>query len=380
VSWSYKKLSEICELNIGKTPSRSEKSYWEIDNNGGEIWLSIADITRCKGLEIFESKEKITSKGASLFKSVEAGTLMMSFKLSIGKLAIAGADLYTNEAIVALPIKNKNEVDTKFLYYFLSFYDWDKESENDVKVKGKTLNKAKLKEILVLVPPLISQQKIVTKLDLIFAEIENSVRVTESSIQRIDLLFSNYLKEMFRDISLGNASFKKFDECIEKFKFKNKIQRSQYLSQGDYPIVSQEVDLINGYWSDKQDVINVDKPVIVFGDHTRAIKYIDFNFVAGADGTKILIPNNFLESRYFYYFLLANQIEGKGYARHYRFLKELNVPIVSLSNQKEAFTKLDRLKFVTENSKRLLLLKADGLAHLKKSVLSQAFNGELVKD
>ncbi len=197
MTWAVRRLSEICEINLGKTPSRSNKLYWDAEKVTSNIWVSIADLTRLNGQYISDSKEYISVQGASLFRPVKAGTLLMSFKLSIGKLAYAGCDLYTNEAIVALPIKNKNEINPNFLYYYLQSYDWDKETENDIKLKGKTLNKAKLKEIKVPVPSLLIQQKIVEKLDEIFAEIDKAIVATEANIKNAETLFQSYLAEVF---------------------------------------------------------------------------------------------------------------------------------------------------------------------------------------
>ena len=169
--WEQKRLADICEIKLGKTPSRSNKSFWDEEKSGNNIWVSIADLTKLNTRFIENSKEYISDKGASLFKPVKAGTLIMSFKLSIGKLAYTNCDLYTNEAIVALPIKNKNQINSDFLYYYLHGYDWNKETKNDVKLKGRTLNKAKLNEIKIPVPPLPEQKRIVAKLDKAFAEI-----------------------------------------------------------------------------------------------------------------------------------------------------------------------------------------------------------------
>jgi type I restriction enzyme S subunit len=75
--------------------------------------------------------------------------LLVSFKLTLGRLAFAGVDLRTNEAIAALNIKKEDEIIKEYLYHYLTFFDWDKLASGDVKVKGKTLNKTKLKEITI---------------------------------------------------------------------------------------------------------------------------------------------------------------------------------------------------------------------------------------
>ena len=144
-------------------------------------------------------------------------------------------------------------------------------------------------------------------------------------------------------------------ETLLKVPSTKKIRKSEYLGEGMYPIVSQEEGLINGYWNDGSDVLKIEKPIVIFGDHNQIIKFIDFDFVKGADGTKVLSVKPFLEPKFLYYFLLANPIEAKGYARHFRFVKELTVPIPPLEEQKrivaildEAFAGLDRARAHTE--------------------------------
>ena len=132
-----------------------------------------------------------------------------------------------------------------------------------------------------------------------------------------------------------------FEDCIDKVVYPRKIQRKEFLSDGAFPIVSQESDFINGYWNDSQVLFNVDKPVIIFGDHTKIIKYVDFDFVLGADGVKILAPKLFLNTKFVYYYLLAHPIQTLGYARHYRLLKDIKVLFPTLSEQRRIVTILD---------------------------------------
>ena len=118
---------------------------------------------------------------------------------------------------------------------------------------------------------------------------------------------------------------KEFEDCLEKVVYTNKIQRKDFLEVGDYPIISQEQDFINGYWDNSNDLFKVKKPIVIFGDHTQVLKYVDFDFVLGADGVKILQPTNSIDPRFFYYFLQNINLGSLGYARHYRLLKEIEV-------------------------------------------------------
>ncbi|WP_052573924.1 restriction endonuclease subunit S [Haloferula sp. BvORR071] len=134
---------------------------------------------------------------------------------------------------------------------------------------------------------------------------------------------------------------KPFEDCIEAVKYTRKIPRADFLGEGLYPVVSQEAEFVNGYWNDKNDVFEISSPLIIFGDHTQVIKYVDFDFVLGADGVKILQPREFLHPRFFFYQLQAADFPSLGYARHYRLLKELAIRFPAPSEQQRIVAILD---------------------------------------
>ena len=116
-----------------------------------------------------------------------------------------------------------------------------------------------------------------------------------------------------------------FEDCIERVTYTQKIQRKEFLDDGAYPVVSQEEDFINGYWDNEADLFKVTTPVVVFGDHTKVLKYVDFDFALGADGVKVLQPRDFLLPKFFFYQLQTANLDSLGYARHYKLLKELDI-------------------------------------------------------
>ena len=124
-----------------------------------------------------------------------------------------------------------------------------------------------------------------------------------------------------------------FEECIEKVTYTQKIQRKDFLDDGSYPIVSQEKAFINGYWDNEADLFKVTTPIVIFGDHTKVLKYVGFDFVVGADGVKILQPQKFLLPKFFFYQLQTANLNSLGYARHYRLLRELEIAYPSLAEQ-----------------------------------------------
>ena len=150
---------------------------------------------------------------------------------------------------------------------------------------------------------------------------------------------------------------------------------------GDYPVVSQSKNLIDGY-SNERDKIFSDVPVIIFGDHTRVIKLIDFEFVVGADGTKLLKPIK-ANPQYVELALKALTINmiDRGYSRHFQFIKDLPIPLPPLSEQQAIVEKLsallaeiDRLK--AEEQSLASLQKAYPQT-LRASVLAAAVRGDL---
>lgn len=123
----------------------------------------------------------------------------------------------------------------------------------------------------------------------------------------------------------------------------NQIQTKDVKPDGDIPVVSQGQNLIDGYCDDKEKEI-VDLPLVMFGDHTRNVKYIDFPFVIGADGTKFhhCIAVN---PKYIYYWMMyaASTLRNRGYARHYSLLKEQPIPLPPIEEQERIVKELDGL-------------------------------------
>ena len=182
-------LQQICDIQIGKTPSRSVPEYW-----GGELpWVTISDFAA--GRIVTTTQERITRIGAakSGSKRIPRGTLLLSFKLSLGKRALSGCDLFTNEAIAALHVLDHDVADRDYLYWALGSIDYDRLV--DRAAKGKTLNKAKLKILKIPLPPLDKQKRIAGILDA--ADALRAKR--RESLAQLDTLLQSTFLDMFGD-------------------------------------------------------------------------------------------------------------------------------------------------------------------------------------
>ena len=121
-----------------------------------------------------------------------------------------------------------------------------------------------------------------------------------------------------------------------------KLKTSEIIDEGKYPVVDQGQSRIAGYTNDSELLIVIPGPVVIFGDHTTEIKYVDFNFVAGADGTKILRPYQ-MDEKYFYTYLKSYKLEDRGYARHFKVLNENFMALPPLTEQHRIVAKVDEL-------------------------------------
>ena len=195
--WQTKTLGELCAIELGRTPARANASFWDETRETSNVWLSIADLLKAEDNVVVDSKEYVSDKGAAICKLVPKGTLLVSFKLTLGRLAFAGRDLFTNEAIAALTIFSARELSKEFLFYCLTFFDWVKAAENDVKLKGMTLNKAKLKVMPVSFPPLAEQQRIVGLLDALSEETQRLARLYVRKHAALEALKKSLLHQAF---------------------------------------------------------------------------------------------------------------------------------------------------------------------------------------
>lgn len=120
-----------------------------------------------------------------------------------------------------------------------------------------------------------------------------------------------------------------------------KVPKSAYEEVGSTPIVDQSMDFICGYTDAIPTLVS--PPYIVFGDHTRELKYIDFEFVPGADGVKVMKPAEGIDPKFLYYYLKAHPVQALGYSRHFKLLKELSIPLPPLAEQRRIAAVLDEV-------------------------------------
>lgn len=184
-------LSELFTLQMGKTPSRDNSSYWKKSENN---WISIADLTN-SGKYISNTKETLSDSAVaeSGIKKIPANTVIMSFKLSLGKVAITEKEMYSNEAIMAFIDKGVEKISPEYLYYLLRAKDWSKGTNKAV--MGATLNKATLSTIKIQLHEYDNQLEIVNMLN----RVSSSIDFRKQQLTKLDELAKARFVEMFGD-------------------------------------------------------------------------------------------------------------------------------------------------------------------------------------
>jgi type I restriction enzyme S subunit len=195
------KLIEVFDLQMGKTPSRNNLAYW----NGTNTWVSISDLGDANKY-ISKTKERISDLGVteSGIKLVPKGTVIMSFKLSLGKTAITAEDMYTNEAIMAFIDKKIYSIDPNYIYHLFSGMNWIEGSNKAV--MGITLNKATLSQKIIDIPDMEEQRKV----SRIFDKLDNLISLRKQQLAKLDELVKARFVEMFGDIIHNDRAWPKY--------------------------------------------------------------------------------------------------------------------------------------------------------------------------
>lgn len=193
------KLKDIFDLQMGKTPARNNRNYWNTKENK---WISIADLSKT-GKYISTTKEYLSDAAVeeSGIKVIPANTVVMSFKLSIGKTAITTEEMYSNEAIMAFHDRRVVDILPEYVFYMFKYRNWEEGSNKAV--MGKTLNKATLSDVEIEICPIEKQREIVAVLDKLMAVLEHR----EDELQLLDKLIKARFVEMFGDPRSNPFSF-----------------------------------------------------------------------------------------------------------------------------------------------------------------------------
>jgi len=394
--WHQILLSEVCEVVNGGTPDTSKADYW-----GGEhLWITPAEMGKRLSPFVEETNRKLTDEGMrnSSANPLPPYSVILSSRAPIGHLLINTKPMSTNQGCKGLvPTKKLNY---KFLYFFL-YANVDLLNALGTGTTFKELSGSKLKEVLVPLPPLPEQQRIVAILDQAFDAIETAKANTEKNLQYVRELFDNYLNNILSSPGERWQTKKLEDLCV----FVNGDRGTNYPSKAHRTIVG--IPFINaGHLTDsgidmtKMDFISrerynllgngkIQKEDILFCLRGSLGKYaLVENISEGAIASSLVIVRhnaNVMHKFLLAYFaskLCSEMIDrySNGAAQPNLSAKSLSqflIPFPSLNEQERIVKSIDTYSVEIKKLEIVYKQKLAELEELKKSILQNAFNGEL---
>jgi type I restriction enzyme S subunit len=184
--WFYKKAIDICEVAIGKTPPRNE-TEWFSENENDIPWVSIRDMGQ-SGVYIQNTNEYLTEEAVKKFnvRRVPNNTLLLSFKLTIGRLAITNGEMLTNEAIAHFNLNNLQSISTEYLFLYLKVFDYN--SLGSTSSIATAINSSMIKNIPILLPSNLVLESFNERVQPIFSEIKTLLTQIQSLTELRDSL------------------------------------------------------------------------------------------------------------------------------------------------------------------------------------------------
>ena len=393
MSWKTVELGTICEIIGGSTPLRTNPDFWE---NGKINWFTIEDIRRF-GRQINQTTQFVTEKALrkTSLKMVPANTVLLCCTASVGEFAISKIPLAMNQQFNGLILKT-DKVLPKFLFHYCNIL-----KEKLISVSGSTTINfvaiSKLKKITIPLPALPIQQKIVEKLDAIFAEIDKAAVSVEENVKNAEALFQSYLRQVFEQDSEGwkKIYLKDIAEYFNGLTYspKNVCENGTIVLRSSN-IQKDKIDL--------DDIVRVDSAIkdklyVKSGDilmcsrngsqrlvgKTATIDDLNESMTFGTFMMIIRSDNNFFLKWFFKSDLFKRQItsgENTMINQITRYmLDEIVLSLPDVLTQKLISNKISNLFVNTQKLKSNYLSKINELSLEKQSILKQAFNGELVK-
>ena len=342
-NWKWAKISDVTDISRGASP-RPIKEFLT-NSNDGINWIKIGD-TKVDSKYVESTVEKITKEGASKSRFVHKGDFILSNSMSFGRPYILAIDGCVHDGWLILSNVDKYFF-KDYLYYLLTSPLVSRQfSSKATGALVNNLNSDKVGSTLIPIPPIEIQKKIVEKVELVF-EILNDLKPIEIKLNELKNEFPNKMKKsILINYFSNNNNHESLEKCIKNIPSKSfQIKQSEIRETGEFPVVIQSQKIIEGYSNEFDKVLVHEKPYIVYGDHTNNVKIIDFNFVVGADGTKIFEINSNYNEKYLYYNLLYNSlfVPNNSYSRHYKYLKKLPIIKRNIEEQLEIVSQIETI-------------------------------------
>ncbi len=386
MSWGKIKLGNVCsKIGSGSTPKGGSKVYVEEGTTfirsqnvynlrfeyGGLVWVNDEAARKLNSVSIQKDDVLINITGDSVARTCIVPESLLPARVN-QHVAIIRPDAST--------------LNPYFLNYYLASPYMQSYMLGLAVGKGASRN-AMTKDMIsgfeIPCPPMEIQSKILDVLmpyDCLIENNQKQIKLLEEAAQRlykewfVDLRFPGYENTKIVDGVPEGWQKKLVGDVIGKIPRSKQIMASDYRKDGSIPIIDQGRDFIAGYTNDTESIVNMNQPVIVFGDHTRILKYIQFSFAKGADGTQLIVSDNENMPQPLLYCSLVNvDLSNYHYARHFKYLKaeEILIPTKEIA---VLFSDFVSSLFEKQQNCRNIIVNAQ---QLRDRLLPKLMNGEI---
>jgi len=351
-------------LIMGQSPP--SRTY-NIEKNGLPFFQGKAEFG-----DFYPTQKKYCTEPSRI---AEIDDVLISVRAPVGPTNMANCKCSIGRGLAAIRCSEK--VFPKFLLYALRSIE--RNIAESVQGQGggfTSIKKEQLKEIKIPIPPIEEQRRIVSRIEKLTSRVEKAKQLRAKAIEEAEKINHSFFNTYFSN----NCKSYLFNKAVNRVRSTGgKLKTKQFEAKGHLPIVDQGHKLVAGYTDKTNYSFQGPYPVIVFGDHTRNVKYIDFPFAVGADGVVLLKPKDSgeLYPKYFYYWLKNVPIYNLGYSRHYKLLKELKIPIPAVKVQRRISKQLDNVYQKTVAIDKLQQQVDEELSIFTPSLLAKAFRGDL---
>ena len=326
--WKKVTLDQMGIISRGKSKHRPRNDARLF--GGRYPFIQTGDIGTA-GLYVIEYSQTYNEEGLAQSKLWEKDTLCITIAANIADTALLAFPACFPDSVMGF-IPYDNIANVKFVKYCFDILQRDCQQISQGTAQDN-LSWKKLSTILFPCPPIGVQNKIadiLSRYDSLIENYQKQIKLLEESAQRlykewfIDLRFPGHENTKIVDGLPEGWEKKKVGDLISKIQRTMQVSANNYQISGLYPVIDQSRNYIAGYTDESECVLNVTIPYIVFGDHTRVLKYVPFSFAKGADGTQLIMSNDLerMPQSLFYDSLIEIDLSNYSYARHFKYLKE----------------------------------------------------------
>ena len=312
--WETKYLDDICVMQGGGTPNTKKQYYWE-----GDIpWISSSNLNEDDFYNVNITRyitQEAVEKSAT--KICPSNSIAVVTRVGVGKVALIDRQYCTSQDFT-------NIIDTKcstlyLLYQLKSAINRKLEECQGTSIKGITTKE--LQKLQINIPKKEIEQ---SKIAEILMKWDEMVELQEQYIQKLELRKKSIMKKLLTPKDGWKCV--RFENTCKKFAYSKELQTNQYQVSGGYPVVDQGKNYIVAFTDEEDYIINNNcEGLLLFGDHTTEVKYLDFCFAVGGDGVKLFQKNGLYDLKFIYYSLLNTPFMIEGYKRHSNILRKKGI-------------------------------------------------------